>query len=495
MTFIRSMAVLAALILAGCDAAGTVPTTTPTGATGKPKWAQTVSADNANADSQLQAVTTDSWGNVYAAGFIYGTTVCDFGSGVTAAGSYASATSMVVVSYGPTGVPVWAQTVSGSAYSTAYGITTDSSGNVYVVGLMRGTGSFDFGNGVTAAGTYSADNAFVVKYNSKGTAQWAQTVASGSSYSQFNAVATDSSGNVYAAGQINGTGTFGFGNSITAAGASSNYYSVVLVKYNSSGTAQWAQSASAGSSHNIYQGVAVDGSGNIYAAGFTYGSGSFTFGTGVTATGTATGGSNVLLVKYDSTGTAQWAQTLTSGSMGSKFNAVTVDKYGSVYAVGNIYSAGPWGFGNGVSLTGTVNDNEAVVVKYYPWGKAQWARTVSQGTAGSYFYGVTTDSWGNIYAAGTINGQLSFGSGVTAAPTFTSDTNVALVKYNASGTAQWAKTASGTYHSGFNAVTADASGNLYAAGFIGGTSPLDFGNGATATFTNSGDGVALVRYQ
>jgi hypothetical protein len=73
---------------------------------------------------------------------------------------------------------------------------------------------------------------------------------------------------------------------------------VVLVKYNSSGIAQWAKSVEAGTSESAFNAVAVDGSGNIYAAGYQRGTGSFDYGNGVTAQGTYSGGSNVLLLKY-----------------------------------------------------------------------------------------------------------------------------------------------------------------------------------------------------
>jgi hypothetical protein len=69
------------------------------------------------------------------------------------------------------------------------------------------------------------------------------------------------------------------------------------VKYDSSGTAQWAWSVSSGSDDSGFGSVAVDGSGNVYAAGGIYGTGTYTFGTGVSAQGTGSG-YNVVLVKY-----------------------------------------------------------------------------------------------------------------------------------------------------------------------------------------------------
>ena len=132
-----------------------------------------------------------------------------------------------------------------------------------------------------------------------------------------------SDGSVYAAGYILRTGTYNFGNSVTATGTYSNGGNIVLVKYDSFGVAQWAQTVTAGSINSVdsfftsVSAVASDGS--VYAAGYILGTGTYNFGNSVTATGTSTGGINIVLVKYDSSGVAQWAQTVTAGSDSSMF--------------------------------------------------------------------------------------------------------------------------------------------------------------------------------
>ena len=60
--------------------------------------------------------------------------------------------------------------------------------------------------------------------------------------------------------------------------------------------AQWARTVSAGSGDSKFNSVAVDSSGNVYAAGYQYGSETYTYGPGVSAAGT--GKYNVVLVKY-----------------------------------------------------------------------------------------------------------------------------------------------------------------------------------------------------
>jgi hypothetical protein len=150
---------------------------------------------------------------------------------------------------------------------------------VYAAGYQQGTGTYNYGNGVTATGAYFGGNVLLVKYNSSGQAQWAKTVEAGTNSSSFSSVAVDSSGNVYTAGE-QAVGTFNYGYGVTAAGTDStgsNTVStgknIVLVKYNSSGQAQWAKTVEAGTSASMFNSVAVDSSGNVYAAGWLYGGG------------------------------------------------------------------------------------------------------------------------------------------------------------------------------------------------------------------------------
>jgi hypothetical protein len=392
---------------------------------------------------------------------------------------------------------IWARTVSaGSNNSQFNAVAVDASGNVYAAGSQGGTGAYTYGSGVSATGAYSYDNVVLVKYDSGGTAQWARTVSAGSSESRFNAVAVDASGNVYAAGYQSGTGAFTYGSGVSATGTANYQYNVVLVKYDSGGTAQWARTVSAGSNQSQFNAVTVDASGNVYAAGSQYDTGAFTYGSGVSATG-AYSSSNVVLVKYDSGGTAQWARTVNVGSNFSRFNAVAVDASGNVYAAGYQYGAGAFTYGTGVSATGTYSSYNVVLVKYDSGGTAQWARTVSAGNSSSSFNSVAADASGGVYAAGyqSGTGAFTYGTGVSATGTYSSE-NVVLVKYNSSGTAQWARTVSaGSNESQFNAVAVDASRNVYAAGYQNGTDAYTYGSGVSATGPYIYNNVVLVKYR
>lgn len=89
--------------------------------------------------------------------------------------------------------------------------------------------------------------------------------AGGTSYDEGNGIAVDASGNVYVTGSYNGTATFGTTTKTSAGGED-----IFVAKYNSSGVLQWVQSAG-GTSEDWGNGIAVDGSGNVYVTG-RYGS-------------------------------------------------------------------------------------------------------------------------------------------------------------------------------------------------------------------------------
>ncbi len=394
----------------------------------------------------------------------------------------------------------WPQTVTGGSGDSKFNsITTDSSGNVYAAGYITGTGQYSFGNGKIAQGTYTGQNIILVKYDSSGNAQWAQTATGGVNNSVFNSVAVDSSGNVYAAGYITGTGVYIFGNSKIANGTCTDR-NIILVKYDTLGNAQWAQTVTGGLNNSVFNSVAVDSSGNVYTAGCFLGTGQYSFGNSITINGNYAV-ENVILVKYDTSGNAQWAQKATGGTSTPYFWSVAVDPTGNVYAAGYIGGIDLYSFGNSKSAQGTGSMNNIILVKYDTSGNAQWAKTVTAGSTSSTFYSITLDTGGNIYAAGNIVStttpqEYSFGNGVKATGGNLGAPNDVIVKYNSSGVAQWAQAmTAGTAFTNFNSIAVDPGNNIYTVGYINGNGLYSFGNNVDVKgFYNGGANVLIVQY-
>jgi outer membrane protein assembly factor BamB len=334
--------------------------------------------------------------------------------------------------------------------------------------------------GQKKAGTYAGTSSTV----------WARTVTAGSYLSQFGAVAADSSGSIYAAGDQSGTGNYNYGSgTVTGTSGSSN---AVLVKYNATGTALWARTVTTGIDSSQFSAAAADSSGNVYAAGYQSGAGNYNYGSGNIA-GTFSSGYNAVLVKYTADGTTQWARTVMAGSSNSLFSAAAADSSGNIYAAGYQVGAGAYNYGSG-NISGTSYSHNAVLVKYAADGTALWARTVTTGSDPSQFSAVAADSSGTVYATGVQRGTNSYnyGSGTVTGTSY--GDNAVLVKYNAAGTAQWAKTVTkGNSASSFNAVAADSSGTVYAAGYQTGTGAYNYGSGDIAG-TGTSRNAVLVKY-
>jgi hypothetical protein len=471
------------------------------------QWAASVDGSGLE---QGYSVAVDGNGNVYLAGryrqseaIIYNAGNASSGLTLRATSSYSEAA--FVVKYNSSGTAQWAASVDGTSSDGGYSVAVDSSGNVYLAGYYGSASPtiYNAGNassGLTLRATSGGDAAFVVKYNSSGTAQWAASVdGSGGEYG--NSVAVDSSGNVYLAGHygsasptIYNAGNASSGLTLRATSGGSAAY---VVKYNSSGAAQWAASVD-GANNDPAESVAVDSSGNVYLAGH-YGSASPTiYNAGNASSGlTLRASSSVaaFVVKYNSSGAAQWAASVDGSSAEYGFS-VAVDISGNVYLAGlygsnspTIYNAGNVSSGLTLRASGST---AAFVVKYNNSGAAQWAASVD-GSSADEGRSVAVDGSGNVYLAGnyvtfspTIYNAGNASSGLTLrTPTrisYSDGTAAYVVKWNSSGTAQWAASVDGKERDQGNSVAVwQHSGNVYLAGIYDG-----YGN-ASPTIYNAGN--------
>ena len=486
---------------AGADVAGLGEAGVSAGGTTVAEWTRTVVPPGIG--SELESLAIDRTGNIYVSGNLWGPGTVDFGNGVTATASYDGYNGLLV-KYDAAGTPQWARS---GILGDIGPLAIDPAGNVWALVSLPdvASGAIDFGNGVTVTKSDALFDTVLVKYDSTGNTQWAQTVTDDSGNSGSNggrsSLTLDGSGNIYVAGALAGSGGYDAGTDVTLAGKGAKILSPIsgpvspayalIVKYDSSGAAQWKRTVTAitvtGDAPNSgFGAIAVDSDGSLYVSGgigSALGSGAYDFGNGVSATAP-----NSVLVKYSASGIAQWIRTGASGSL-------ALDSTGSIYVGGNMGS-GVIDLGNGISAQGTLNKDAflgtagptfPLLVKYDgSSGTAQWARTVATGGASSYFSSLAVDSAGNVYAAGTANGPgpYDFGNGATVAAD-TQENFSLLVKYSPSGVAEWARSSKHGGSAGsddeFNAVAIDSTDSLYVAGLVGGHGDLDYGDNVTVT--------------
>lgn len=270
--------------------------------------------------------------------------VCvDSDGNVIISGNYLS-TSMHLAKYNPSGNVIWQKTISNSR--TYYGNTVDNSGNIYCVGsfndgtnnigLMKFhangsvawsrklTGNYDngdigYGVSVDSTGnvyltgqTYSSGGAgasdiYLAKYSGSGTLAWQRSIGGTGADTGYNVV-NDHNDNVYVVGTL----------------VESGRGQLFLAKYNTAGTIQWQRTLGSATTSQAGHDIAIDST-HVYVTGWTY-----------------AGNWDVLLAKYDFSGNIVWQRTVSVAGTTSPSDVgygIAVDSLGAVCFAARVYNA------------------------------------------------------------------------------------------------------------------------------------------------------------
>jgi hypothetical protein len=245
------------------------------------------------------------------------------------------------------------------------GIATDGDGNVYVTGYTGGTLEVGYvGNGPS----------FVRAYDGDGHHRWTRQFGTSSSDETFG-IATDASGNVYAAGFTVGD----------LDGDNAGFADAFIRSYDRDGHHRWTRQFGT-SDYDRAQGVATDAAGNVYATGQTQGK----------FEDSNFGGRDVFIRSYDSAGNGRWTRQFgTSGNDGGY--GITTGADGHVYATGSTLGA----------LEGSNFGGIDVFIRSYDSsGTLRWTRqfgTPSDDGASDLAVGAN----GDLYVVGETLGQMT----------------------------------------------------------------------------------------
>jgi hypothetical protein len=334
----------------------------------------------------------------------------------------------------------WNTFLGGSDYDIGNAIAMDTSGNVYVAGESPAT----WGSPIHPFS--GNDDAFVAKLNGSGTLQW-NTFLGGSDYDYNNAIAVDTSGNVYVAGYSGAT----WGSPVRPfAGGETDAF---VAKLNGSGVLQWNTFLGGSGSYEDYDignAIAVDTSGNVYVAGespATWGSPVRPFAVW----------SDAFVAKLNGSGALQW-NTFLGGADNDYGEGIAVDKSGNVYVAGG--GLGTWGS----PVRPFAGNGDAFAAKLNGSGVLQWNTFL--GGPSSYASGnaIAVDKSGNICVAGTSN--VTWGTPIRP---FAGNTDAFAAKLNGSGALQWNTFLGGADSEYGEGMAVDTSGNVYVAGYSGAT--------------------------
>ena len=125
-------------------------------------WAK--SANGTGQLNQSQGLATDATGNVFVTGY-FGKGTIQFGTTPTLTGT--GSWNPYIAKYDGNGTALWAKGPTGcESYDIVSGISTDASGNAYIVGIMNGK-TLQFGNltPLTKKDTTPKGDVYIVKYD------------------------------------------------------------------------------------------------------------------------------------------------------------------------------------------------------------------------------------------------------------------------------------------------------------------------------------------
>ena len=198
--------------------------------------------------------------------------------------------------------------------------------------------------------------------------------------------------------------------------------------------------------------IAVDSTGNSFIAGHFYGIVKFD-----TITLTSTGGYDLFIAKYDSSGNVLWAKQV--GGIGYvEGNSIVIDKRGNSFITGY--------FDNSVAFETTILNSyggeDIFIAKYNPSGKILWVKKVG-GIENDCGEEISIDGSGNLYLTGSFWGTANFDN-VSLTSRNGSDTFAA--KYDSLGNLIWVKQPSGIGSAVGKGIATDKVGNSVVTGFF-----------------------------
>ncbi|WP_025179727.1 SBBP repeat-containing protein [Leptospira interrogans] len=315
------------------------------------------------------------------------------------------------------------------ASTTAYGITSDSLGNVYTTGMT--SGNLD---GQVQSGT---QDLFVTKYDTGGNKQWTRLLGVAGIQTLARGITSDNLGNVYTTGTT-------FGN--LDGQALSGTQDLFVTKYDGSGNKQWTRLLGVAGATTQANGISRDIFNNLHVSGYTLGN----------LDGQALSGIQDLFVtKYDTGGNKQWTRLLGVAGQITQANGVAFDSSGNIYLTGRTS-----GNLDGQTLSGI---QDLFVTKYDTGGNKQWTRLLGVAGVSTTAYGITSDSLGNVYTTGVTSGNLD-GQALSGTQ------DLFVTKYDTGGNKQWTRLlgVAGQITQA-NGIASDSSGNTYLTGRTSGS--------------------------
>ncbi|MBI3014117.1 MAG: SBBP repeat-containing protein [Candidatus Tectomicrobia bacterium] len=430
-------------------------------------------------DDRANGIAVDGVGNAYVVGstnpldHLYSN---DFPTKEALQAQFGGHTDAFVTKLNASGGLVYSTYLGGLDYDGGFGIAVDAAGNVYITGdTWSDTFPTTPGAFQPALSGPAQIDAFVAKLNAAGSGLVYSTYLGGNGgvpgYGiavHGYGIAVDASGNAYVTGDVNNGWEpdrtklhFPTVNAFQATYGGGSFDAFVT-KLNASGSALVYSTYLGGSGQEHGYGIAVDGAGAAYVAGWTLSS---DFPTRAGSFQTVYGGStDAFVTKLSATGGLVYSSYL-GGSFYDEGFGIAVDASGNAYVTGwtgqtfttnNFPTVNPF-------QTAMSGFTDAFVAKLNDAGSALVYSTYLGGSGGETGFGIAVDASGNAYVTGstgssnfpTTSGPFGPGGGDDA---FIAKITAAVPNRDPVADAGPDQTVEGTSPSGAR-VTLDSSGS------------------------------------
>ena len=263
----------------------------------------------------------------------------------------------------------------------------------------------------------------------------------------------DNSGNIYIAGNFNGSITHD-SYSFTTNGLQDMF----LAKYSSSGSIIWIKQLGGAGTENIY-GLALSPDQKYVYIGFT-----FNGTTDIDGWQLSAEGNDVAVAKFTNLGELDMVFPIATGAEHQLNGNLSIDAENNVLVLINFINQADIAGGVEKCFANEYSNRQNVLVKTDEWGNYIWHRMFETTSSLTYFRTVTT--FGNdIYISGVFSSSVSF-LNQTVNSSNTQRDGI-LVKLNSNGEDQWARRIMGVGNDIFiYRHSFDNNGNIYVAGYF-----------------------------
>lgn len=473
------------------------------------------------------SIVKDEFENIYVSGYVSSANfpVSDPGNGEYYQGTLPGTQSSFLIKFSNTGELLW---------STYYGASTssdkcedmciDKDGNIYLTGF---TSANNYPLQDQGGGAYyqpakaGSDDAFILKFDSYGVRKWCSYYG-GAQSDRATAIATDSQGNVYMAGESSSPDfpllSLGGAYNQTSTGSSDAF----LIKFSAAGARLWATHLG-GSSVDLIKDIAVAANNDVLVCGATgstdfpvmdEGNGAYykpTKGSsGLDAFAARFSGSGAMLMNtYFGGGKEDYAYKLNISPMGDIYFAgrtLSVDLPVKSSGSKAYYQATHSGGDGYDAFIAKLNSSDSLIWSTYLGGGGTFGDNADIAEA------ITTDNNGNVFVTGRTSstsfpvidegyGGFYDGSYNGAAPTmFSSSSNVYVARFNSNDSLTWSTYYGGQGQDFATGIVTDTLGCIFVTGewWSDNVSTLDPGDGAfyqaTKNLTDEGFMLKFCRF-